>query len=98
MKLDITRKRFTEWLRENPDLDFVRHDCELCPIAVFLGSGCDHDVNVDIGETIVDGEVFGTPRWAERFIKAFDGEATGPDTFRAKGADALKVLLALPAK
>ena len=97
MKLDITRKRFTAWLRENPDLEFVRGDCEMCPIAIFLGAGCDHQVNVDVHEIVVDGELFGTPKWAARFIKAFDKDGKGLLEV-AKGADALSLILDQPAR
>lgn len=79
----ISRKRFATWLRENQDLRFERCSWTECPVAIFLGGGCDHEVVVDCTEIEIDKESFKTPKWIEEFIWTVD---TGPGTVTARQA------------
>lgn len=79
-KLKITRKDFRTWLAENPDLRFDRRSSCDCPLAIYLGSGCDQEVSVDVDTTMVNGKTFYNPPWTMNFIAAVDnlpGEITG---------------------
>lgn len=79
----ITRKRFAAWLRENPDLKFKRQMGGHCPIAVFLGAGCDHHIYVDQDAIDIDEVVFDMPPWARNFINEVD---IFPGTITAQAA------------
>lgn len=80
---ELIKADFANWLRENPTLTFCQ-DHELCPIAIFLGSGCDHRVSVLDNTIDIDGVEYRTPPWARGFIQRFD-ELRGPK-IRAKRA------------
>lgn len=71
-KLKITRKAFRAWLEEHVDLWFERQRACECPLAIYLGAGCDHAVEVDHDSTVIDGVKYTNPRWVELFIGAVD--------------------------
>ena len=71
-KLRIVRKAFREWLAEHPDLTFERQSSCSCPLAVYLGSGCDTEVFVDSDTTMLDGKTFENPPWVQFFTAAVD--------------------------
>jgi hypothetical protein len=86
-KVKIVREAFREWLAENPDLTFkAASSCE-CPLAIYLGSGCDREVSVDVDTTMIDGQTYDNPPWMFDFIGAVDA-FQGPIT----GEQALKLL------
>jgi len=69
----ISKKRFETWLRENPDLSFTTCQTDACPVAIFLGSGCDHVVEVHGGSRIdIDGEKYRPPKWVSKVINSVD--------------------------
>lgn len=70
--LKIKRKEFISWLKEHPDLFFSRNDTCECPIAVYLGAGCDRDVEVEHDFTAIDSEPFDNPPWVRNFTEAVD--------------------------
>lgn len=82
-RVPITRKRFAAWLRENPDLKFKRQKSRECPLAVFLGAGCDREVNVDLETIDIDEVLFDMPPWARHFINEVD---ITPGTITARAA------------
>lgn len=71
-KLKIVRKNFRAWLEENPDLTFKRRSSCDCPIAIYLGSGCDREVSVDTDTTMIDGETYANPPWVLAFTSVVD--------------------------
>lgn len=83
--LKIVRKDFRAWLEENQDLTFKRASSCDCPLAIYLGSGCDKDVSVDVDTTMVDGETFTNLPWMMDFIAHVDerkGEITGQQALK----------------
>ena len=84
---ELKKRALAKWLRENPDLTFCQ-DHELCPIAIFLGSGCDHRVSALQRTILIDEVEYSTPGWAQRFMERFDN-LRGP---KVRGKRALTAL------
>jgi hypothetical protein len=70
--MKLSRKKFFEWLSSNSDLEFDRQHAGACPLAIFLGGGCDKVVSVSKSVICIDGRSSVVPYWVERFIDGVD--------------------------